>query len=84
MARNKYLPDGTTYTIVFPFSYATNVGNGHYDMVTYLAGTVATVVGRKTRSDNGYRYTNYVVRMPDGKTVEYARQDVEKQHPPVI
>ena len=86
MARNKYLPNGTTYTLDVPHTiHEFNPGKG-WEVTDYPVGTTGVIIGRHRRRDAGYEgQVEYKVQLGDGKVfyLDTFTAHLQKGHPSV-
>ena len=80
MARNKYLPNGTTYTLEVPHEvneFRPGIG---WEVTDYPVGTVVSVVGRHRRRDSGFEgNVEYKVQTGDCKIFHIPASVVHRQ-----
>jgi hypothetical protein len=71
------LPPGTTYNIDFDTNIV-DIANGVTKKWTYPKGTVATILKHKLWREGSYKGVDYVVKMPDGYTLQESATRVHK------
>ena len=80
MARNKYLTNGTTYTLEVPHTiHEFRPGNG-WEVTAYPVGTTGVIIGRQRRRDQGFEgQVEYKVQLADGKVFQVDSYTVHRQ-----